>query len=45
MESMDLAHVSRDRANTRSRGLILFWLLGYPIGVLALVALFNFPSL
>jgi hypothetical protein len=30
-----------DRANARAKGLILFWLLGYPIAVFALVALFN----
>jgi hypothetical protein len=30
-----------DGANFRARGLILFWLLGYPIALCALVALFN----
>jgi hypothetical protein len=34
-----------DRANVRARGLILFWLLGYPIGLFALVAWLNLKLL
>jgi len=45
MKSINRAQAPGDRANTRARGLILLWLLGYPIAVFTLVTLFHLQPL